>query len=193
MDFSKNFNIFHCTNTIVIIILTIIVGTFLCLAKRRPELLFRCYPFLFSSQTPIRSTTPTLQTHRPHQAQDEGVSISMSQLSSTQQEGQSATESDPLGPSQVEGTIVTPGAEEGAYGTAERGAYATIRLPNPHYRTLTRVHPVTPPHKPKRGVRLVLPPVRYTGEDPVYTPTSERGLLDDEGYMIPSSSYLGSI
>ena len=154
--FFKNFNIFHCTNTIVIIILTIIVGTFLCLAKRRPELLFRCYPFLFSSQTPIRSTTPTLQTHRPHQAQDEGVSISMSQLSSTQQEGQSATESDPLGPSQVEGTIVTPGAEEGAYGTAERGAYATIRLPNPHYRTLTRVHPVTPPHKPKRGVRLVL-------------------------------------
>ena len=71
----------------------------------------------------------------------------MSQLSSAQQEGHSATESDPLGPSQVEGTIVTPGAEEGEYGTAERGAYATIRPPSPHYRMVTRVHPVACAHK----------------------------------------------
>ena len=191
--FFGHFNIYHGTNAIVIIVLTIVVGTFLYLARKRPELLFRCCPFLFSSQTPIRSITPTLHTHRLHQGPEEGESISMAQLSSTQQESHHTTESDPLGPSPGEGTVVTPGADEGAYGTTERGAYATIRPPSPHYRSVTRVRPVTPPHKPKRGVRLVLPPVRYTGEDPVYTPSSERGLLDDEGYIIPSSSYPGSI
>ena len=56
---------------------------------------------------------------------------------------------------------------------------------------INRVLPVTPPHKSKLGVRLVLPPV--TEEDPVYAPSSDRGLLDDEGYIIPSSSYPGSI
>ena len=187
----KQFNLFHGTNTIIIIVLAIILGTLIYLAKRRPELLFRCCPFLFSSQSPIRSTTPTFQTQKSQP--DEGEAVQMSELISAHPEGHSTRENDPLGPSQAEGTIVTPGAEEGAYGTSERGAYSDVRPPSPHYRTVARVLPVTPPHKPKRGVLLVLPPVRYTGEDPVFTPTSKRGLLDDEGYMIPSSSYPGSI
>ena len=56
----------------------------------------------------------------------------MSQLTSTHPEGHSTSESDPLGPSQVDGTVNTPGTEEGAYGTSEQGAYATIQssLPN---------------------------------------------------------------
>ena len=58
----KQFNLFHITNTIIIIVLAIIIGTLIYLAKRRPELLFRCCPFLFSSQSLIRSTTPTFQT-----------------------------------------------------------------------------------------------------------------------------------
>ena len=93
----------------------------------------------------------------------------------------------------------TSGLAEGEVyvsGTSEGGAYATFnptRAPSPHYKTITRVLPVTPPPKPKRAVKLVLPPVRYTGEDAVYAPSSERGLLDDEGYIIPSSSYPGSI
>ena len=53
----------------------------------------------------------------------------MAQLSSAQQESHSTTESDPLGPSQGEGTVVTPGAEEGAYGTTERGLMRLSALP----------------------------------------------------------------
>ena len=198
----RQYDVFHGTNLIIIIILAIIIGDFVYVAKRKPELLFRCCPFLFSSQSPMRPSTPTFQTRRPLQSRGEEETVAMSQLETTQPEGVRMSEGDPLGHTQMEGTVVTPGtsgmAEEGAYvpGTSEGGAYATIhstRAPSPHYKTINRVLPVIPPHKPKRGVRLVLPPVRYTGGGPVYAPSSERGLLDDEGYIIPSSSYPESI
>ena len=194
------YDIFHGTNLIIIIILAIKIGGFVYVAKRKPDVLFRCCPFLFSSQSSMRPSTSTFQTRRPLQSRGQEETVVMSQLETTQPEGVGVNESDPLG--QTEGTVVTPGTsgmgEEEAYvpGTSEGGAFATIhptRAPSPHYKAINRVLPVTPPHKPKRGVRLVLPPVRYTGEEPVYAPASERGLLDDEGYIIPSSSYPGSI
>ena len=172
------YDIFHGTNLVIITILAVIIGTFAYLAERRPKLLFRCCPFLFSSPFPNRPNTPTFQTQRPHWSHDEEEVITMSQLreETVQTEGPVASESDPLGPTQAE-AIATPGTSEGA-------AYATVRAPSAHYKTLTRVLPVTPPHNLKRGVQLVLPAVRYTGEDPVYSPSSERRLLDEELYII---------
>ena len=71
------YDIFHGTN--LIIIPAIIIGGFVYVAKRNPELLFRCCPFLFSSQSPMRPSIPTFQTRRPLLSRGEEETVVMNQ------------------------------------------------------------------------------------------------------------------